>query len=278
MRLLEPVVRLLLDAGVGVGEMQQMLKKLYVQAALASSKDPRSSVSRIAALTGIPRGQVGAILRSTDQSGPPTRRGIQRAERVLRGWWTDPDFCDAHGRPLPLPLRGTRGSFVSLVKRYSGDPRARTLLHELLRVKAVRRLPDRRLEVLSRSFATVRWDSQGVALLGEQARDLLENLVHNLQRPQQPRYVRFILNDKVDPDYVPMLIRDLTQQAESFADRCDDALSDPNRTLNPTQAAQPATRLGVGIFILSDTTSVAPTTEPLLNVSVPRRRGSRVRK
>jgi hypothetical protein len=182
---------------------------------------------------------------------------MQRAERVLRGWWTDSEFCDASGRPSILPLRGARRSFAALVTRYSGDPRPRTLIKELLRVKAVRRLPDKRLEVLSRTFATARWDSIGVSVVGERVRDLLETLVHNLRRPQQARYTRFIINNEVDPRFVPLLIRDLTQQAESFADRCDDALTDPDRTIHPAIAVQSATRLGIGIFILEEPSSVA---------------------
>ena len=78
-----------------------------------------------------------------------------------------------------------------LVNRYAGDPRVRTLLEELLRVKAVRRLPDKRLEVLSPTFATVRWDGSGVEVVGERVRDLLATLLYNLKHPSRPRYARF---------------------------------------------------------------------------------------
>ena len=44
----------------------------------------------------------------------------------------------------------------SIVNRYAGDARVRTSLEELLRVKAVRRLAGKRLEVLSPTFATAR--------------------------------------------------------------------------------------------------------------------------
>ena len=62
-----------------------------------------------------------------------------------------------------------------------------TLLKELLRVKAVRRLPDGKLEVLSRTFATARWDNTGIEMVGERVRDLLDTLVHNLKHPSRPR-------------------------------------------------------------------------------------------
>ena len=116
----------------------------------------------------------------------------------------DPDFCDGSGVPLKIPLRGSRRSFAVLVKRYAGDPRARTLLKELLRVKAVRRLPDRRIEVLSRTFITARWENSGIESVGERVRDLLDTLVHNLKHPSRPRYARFVVNAEVDPRFVPL--------------------------------------------------------------------------
>ena len=69
--------------------------------------------------------------RRPEEHQPEPDRGGQRAERVLQGWWKDPDFLDRNGDPLKLPLRGTRRSFAALVKRYAGDPRVRTLLEEL---------------------------------------------------------------------------------------------------------------------------------------------------
>jgi hypothetical protein len=260
MRLLEPLVRLLLEAGIGVGEVHQLLKKTYVQVAAKNcAGDP--TISRIAALTGIPRDHVASLLQSSTEI-PTVERGVQRAERVLRGWWSDPQFCDASGQPLILPLHGPRRSFAALVKRYAGDPRVRTLLQELLRVKAVRRLPDKRIEVLSRTFATARWDATSVSLVGERGRDLLETLTHNLRRPQQPRYTRFIVNCDVDPKFLPVLIRDLTIQAESFANRAEDALTDPNRTLHGVHPDLGSTRLGLGIFIVEEQPSTDQELEP----------------
>jgi hypothetical protein len=161
-----------------------------------------------------------------------------------------------------LPLRGRRGSFTVLVNRYSGDPRVRTLLQELLRVKAVRRLPDKRLEVLSPTFATARWDGSGIEVVGERVRDLLATLVNNLKHPSRPRYVRFVVNSEVDPRFVPLLMRDLTEQAEVLADSFEDALNDPERVVRPARSAQDAHRLGVCIFVVEEPTLVDPVKEP----------------
>ena len=71
----------------------------------------------------------GGDLKAPREEHPPEpERGGQRAERVLQGWWKDPDFLDSNGEPLKLPLRGPRRSFAALVKRYAGDPRVRDAL------------------------------------------------------------------------------------------------------------------------------------------------------
>ena len=258
LRLLDPLVRLLLEAGIGVGEFHQLAKMAYARAARDATKEARPNISRIAVLTGIPRGEVAQILRHPEEYSAEPERGVQRAERVLQGWWKDTEFCDSEGQPLKLPLRGPRRSFAALVKRYAGDPRVLTLLKELLRVKAVRRLPDRHVEVLSRTFVTARWDNTGIEVVGERVRDLLDTLVHNLKHPSRPRYARFVVNAEVDPRYVPLLLRDITQQAEVLADSFQDALNDPERIIRPTRAAQDAHRISIGIFVTEEATLVEP--------------------
>jgi AcrR family transcriptional regulator len=257
LRLLDPLVRLLLEAGIGVGEFHQLAKMAFARAARDAAPEARPNISRIAVLTGIPRGEVAEILSRPDDQPPAVERGGQRAERVLQGWWNDPEFCDADGMPLQLPLRGPKRSFAALVKRYAGDPRTTTLAKELLRVKAVRRAPDGKLEVLSRTFVTARWDNAGIEMVGDHVRDLLDTLVHNLKHPSRPRYARFVANAELDPRYVPLLLRDITQQAEVLADTFQDALQDPERSIRPARSAQDAHRITIGIFVVDEATLVA---------------------
>ena len=258
LRLLTPLVRLLLDAGIGVGEFHQLAKTAYVRAARDAAQEPRPNFSRIAVLTGIPRGEVAKILRRADEKSPKPERGEQRAERVLEGWWTDPKFLGSSGRPLRLPLRGSRRSFTALVKKYAGDPRVMTILKELLRVRAVSRSEDDIIEVRSRNFATVRWDASGIDTAGEAARDLLEALVHNLRHPGRPHFVRFVGSSRIDPHDAPMLIRNFSVSADVLAESFDNVLSDPKHLVRATKAPQQAHRIRIGIFVTDEPTLVEP--------------------
>lgn len=252
LRLLDPLVKWLLEAGIGVGDLLSLAKIAYVRAAREEGRrtggeQRRPNASRIAVVTGLTRVEVASILAAGD-AVRPHERGRQRAERVLSGWWNDPAFQDASGEPAVLAVRGGRRSFAALVARYSGErPRVATILDELLRVKAVRRKSDGRLEALSRTYATVRWDPQGVMAFGEQLSEHCATLLHNLRFPARPRYVGRVVNARLDPRYVPMLTRDLEQQAESFTESADDALNHPSHTLTGKRAD--VTSLGVAIYV-----------------------------
>lgn len=253
LRILDPLVKWLIEAGMGVGDVVALVKTAYVRAAsdqgrLAGGESERPNVSRISVITGLTRIEVARILEA-GEAEPVDDRGRQRAERVLSGWWNDPNFQDDTGEPAILPTRGTKRSFTALVERYSGERwLVPTILEALLRVKAVRRRSDGRLQALSRSYATVRWDPDGVVAFGEELGEHCATLVHNLKFPAHARYARRVLNARLDPKFVPMLTRDLVQQAEGFANATDGTLNDRYHTLTGGSTKE-AGSLGVTLYL-----------------------------
>ena len=61
-----------------------------------------------------------------------------RAARVIAAWLRETDFLDGD-EPAVLPIEGNGATFSELVRRYSGDVTAGTVLYELTRVGAVER-------------------------------------------------------------------------------------------------------------------------------------------
>jgi hypothetical protein len=255
LRLLDPLARLLLESGIGVGELHGLIKRAFVQAA---RRQFGPNASRIAIVTGLTRAEVASILASAEGESVGGERGRQRAERVLSGWWNDPDFQTDLGKPAILPVKGARRSFQALCARYNGEPRTAAILEELVRVRAVRRQADGRVEALSRTYATVRWEPEGIAALGEQIAEHCATLLHNLNQPSRPRFTRRVVNTQLDPRFAPLLIRDMEQQAAAFADAVDDALNDPQHTVKPAQAVGNAMRLGIGLYVFEEPAQEAP--------------------
>jgi len=251
LRLLEPLVKLLLDAGVGVGDFIGLAKVAYVRAASGRSKNggreaQRPTASQIAVVTGMTRVEVASILATGEAVSRTAEHNRPRAERVLSAWWTDPAFLTPQGEPAILRMRGPRRSFVALCKRYSGDQRAAPILEELSRVGAIRRLPDGRVQALSRTYATVRWDPEGIAAVGEQLAEHCATLLANLEQPTRPRLARQVVNARLNPKYAPILIRDIESSLQVQADGLNDSLNDPLHTAEP---GAPAMRLGVGLYV-----------------------------
>lgn len=258
-RVLDPLVRLLLEAGIGVGEFVTVAKTAYVRAARDIGRESagevkRPNASRIAVVTGLTRLEVASILAAGEGGPEAPDRGRQRAERVLAGWWNDADFHE-QGEPAVLPVKGARRSFEALVSLYSGERwRTATILDELLKVKAVRQLPDGRLKALSRTVANVRWDPDGLASVGEQLAEHCETLLHNLKDPSHPRFAARVINTRLDPRYLPILMRDLRESADVFMQSQDRTINFVGHTLTGKESAKATTgapvRLGVTLYVI----------------------------
>jgi hypothetical protein len=255
-RLLQPLARWMLDAGIGVGEFVNLVKVAYVRAAVEQGRSvagsARPNISRIAVVTGLTRVEVASLLQRGEAEPRSSDRGRQRAERVLSAWWTDPEFLTAQGEPQVLRLRGPGRTFATLCQRYSGEKRSAPVLQELLRVGAVRELAEGRLQALSRSFTTMRWDPAGVEAVGEQLQEYCETLVENLRHPTRARFARRVVNTRLDPRHAPMLIREIEHSLAVRTDALHETLNDPTHT---AADGAPAMRLGVGVYVFEEASS-----------------------
>jgi Family of unknown function (DUF6502) len=261
LRLLEPLARLLLDARVGIGEFTALARLAYVKAAVREGHESRAgrvNVSRIAANTGLTRVEVAALL--AEQRGGPRRkqRGRVRAERVLQGWWSDPEFLDHSGAPARLRRKGARRSFVGLVKRHSGDAHnAAPILEELLRSQAVREHADGTLEAISRTCVNVGWDESGIEALGEELAEHIETLLFNLRNPDRPRFAKRILCGHLDPQAARVILPELAEQAEIFLEGAQDALNRPKHPQPKRLPPSSALRIAVALQFFQ-----APASDP----------------
>jgi hypothetical protein len=151
--MLKPLVRLMIAQGVTHAEFAETTKEVYVETALRHFEHKgRVNKSRVAILTGLTRKEVKNVIDRTLEEKQPDKT-YSRPERVLTGWYSDPNYTGPYGIPLELPYEATDSdspSVVELVKAYSGDMAPRQMLNELLgsgsvvevdgRYKAVRRI------------------------------------------------------------------------------------------------------------------------------------------
>ena len=184
--MMKPLVRLLINQGVTHSEFSEAMKDVYVETAIRHfSDDSKVNKSRIAILTGMTRKEVKNVIDRAlahDQG----RESKSRPERVLTGWHHDPEFQGPYGLPLDLPYDADPGSisFVTLVKRYSGDMSPRAMLDELLRGGSVAEV-DKKLKVLRRDFEPTALSSKLIARLGEVGHYVFGTAAANIEKKGQ---------------------------------------------------------------------------------------------
>lgn len=242
---LEPLAQLALEMQIGASEFIRLIEQAFIRAVegeAALAGRPRPGASAIAARSGLTRQRVSQLCSmGTPEKSRASERQPQTL-RILSAWKTDPKFCDRSGSPKILSVRGPV-SFSALVKRHGSGLRARSILKELERIKAVRFTKERRVEMIRRADIDAARKAQGIRDLGEFGREFLETLTHNLLNPETPRYHRRVVGLHVRDQEVPRLVRDAGSQASVWALALQDAITDNSVTVKPGPSAEKATRL-----------------------------------
>ncbi|HTT01298.1 MAG TPA: DUF6502 family protein [Steroidobacteraceae bacterium] len=182
-RVLHPLVRILVRFGVSAGELKAIVDSVYAHAGseYLTRQGERVTYSRLAVITGINRSFLPAILATPqDRFQPRSNTQLHRAARVLNGWYDDVHFQTRTGEPALLQITGQNRSFQQLAERYSGGVYYQTLLSELVRVGAVKRVGGDHVRALRRSLSAGGASAEALVAAGESAGDLLQTLEHNL--------------------------------------------------------------------------------------------------
>jgi hypothetical protein len=120
-------------------------------------------------------------------------------------WSTDPDYCDARGRPRVLERKGGPGSFEALAASVSNDVHPRTVLQELVRlgvaefVAGKTRDDDDRLRLCADAFVPRDGTPEMLQLLSDNVGDHLAAAVRNVMGGESPLLEQSIFADSLRP-------------------------------------------------------------------------------
>ena len=126
-RLLRPLVRLLMRAGITFPVLADLLRTLYVDVATQDLLVGHRSQtdSRVSLLTGVHRKEIRR-LRLLPAGTDPIPPAVTIGSAVIARWLGTPGYVDSEGYPLPL----TRVAFDSLVGAVTTDVRPRAVLDD----------------------------------------------------------------------------------------------------------------------------------------------------
>ena len=185
--MLKPLVKLFISQGVSHAEFAETAKEVYVEIAVRHFETSgRVNKSRVAILTGLTRKEVKNVIDRALEEGPQDKM-YSRPERVLAGWYGDPNYTGPYGIPLELPYEVTdknEPSFVNLVRTYSGDMAPRQMLNELIRSGSVVEI-DGRYKVVSRSYEPTALSPELIVRLGEIGHRFFSTAATNIEKKGQ---------------------------------------------------------------------------------------------
>lgn len=142
--LMRPLIRLLVREGVGLNELVELSKRVYIEQAMVQlgEEGRRITDAALSTMTGVHRKDVKRI--GTEAPVAPTeRRRKSLLETVMALWSGDARFIDERGAPRALERRSTareaeRATFEDLIEEVSKGVPPKALLDAWLQQGAVR--------------------------------------------------------------------------------------------------------------------------------------------
>ncbi len=195
-RVLLPLVRLLLDNGIGLPTAVEQLKAAYVKVAdreFRISGRPQSD-SRVSILTGVHRKDVRRLRRKPVADDAPPR-SVSLGGQIIVRWIGRQEYLDSRGRPRALPrLRRDGGarSFEALAESVSKDVGPRAMLDELLRLGIVEISRRDCVKLIKAAFVPREGYEEKAFYLAKNVHDHLAAAVDNLRDDAPPHLERSV--------------------------------------------------------------------------------------
>ena len=235
-KILTPLVKILLRNGVATETFIEISKRVYVDVAEKEFKIPGKdqTTARIATLTGLSRKEVLRLRKDQDDDQLLSLEKHNRASRVISAWVREVDFQDKVGRPVSLSFDGDKKSFSALVKKYSGDITARTILEELEHAGAVSILKDGRIKLVANTYIPKADNVEKVKILGTDVTDLIATIEHNLSHSsEQAFFQRKVWYNNIPDDCIDSMRKKVVKRGQAAIESIDREMAKCDRDANP---------------------------------------------
>jgi len=248
--MLKPLVKLFISQGVTHAEFAEAAKEVYVEIALRDFEtDDRLNKSRVAILTGLTRKEVKNVIDRALESGQQEKM-YSRPERVLAGWYGDPNYTGPYGIPLELPYEASgkdEPCFVGLVKTYSGDMAPRQMLKELLSSGSVIEI-DKRFKAISRTYEPTALSPELIERLGEIGQRFFSTAAMNIEKKGQGSgyFDRLVYaNEGCSDNVIELFDEYIKVRGQEFLEELDVWFSTNERSNKPKEF-----RRGTGLYMV----------------------------
>jgi hypothetical protein len=272
-RVLRPIVRVLIRAGIRFDEFAELARGVFVDTAIRDGLDNVTipTRARVSVVTGVSRQQVDYYIdnKGAIPSVKPTLASIM--VEVLQKWHTEPQYVGPYGIPLELEFEVGAGGrcFRALVGLVTETVSPGIVLEELLRVGSVTYSGETHFRAVSRYFMMPEpMSPQQIEYFGSALTRLAQTLEFNMD-PKNPdkRLERFVLADRGLPaDALPKFEKYARDRATEFLVDLDNWLTPYSASASVDDSARIASGLNIFLYVEppADTGALADLVKPPL--------------
>jgi hypothetical protein len=255
-RVLRPLVRILVRAGVRYDEFLELIRRIYVESAVRDGLGDGVPLTRarVSITTGVARRDVDRFIDKEDDI-PPLGKSLTRSlMEVLHEWHTNPQFVGPYGIPLELELGTAKGrSFQELVHFVNPGLNAKVALEELVRLRAVVRSGGTHIRTISRVLKPVEEMSPAqLEVFGNALTRLADTVQFNMDaRNAEKRLEQSVISDHGLPkEVVPIFEKYVRERVMELLIEIDNWLSPYSTKESPH--SEPDERIGIAVFQFVD--------------------------
>lgn len=222
-KILKPMIRILLRAGIPYLEFREVVKGAYVEAAVRDGiRGHTGPLTRsiLADHTGVPVADVNRFIDDPSLLAPPESTNQAIITEVLHIWCTNSHYIGPYGLPLELDLEETQGrNLTTLV--YEADPTAnpKSILRDMVEYGIVKPVGTQHYRAVARmNISNDIMSPQALDYFGKTMTNLANTLAHNYGGAPgaTPRLQRSVVADGGLPEYAlpefETLIKDKVQK------------------------------------------------------------------
>jgi len=254
---LRPLVRLLIRHEFTHLELTELIRQTYVEIAYDdfTIDGQEMTISRVAVLTGLSRKEVVRFRDMTNNNEALQKQKPNRAQRVVHGWLSDPEFLDKQSNPLVLPLKNLKkgkqhASFVALVKRYSGDITFGVVLEELNHIGVTRQPDEHTIELVNSAYVPRKDELEQVRVVATSVADLFNTAVYNIDaKDKNKRFQRQVVYSDINEEFVDEFKKLASKKSTPIIQELNAHLSKSRKQSNKGDKSTQK-RLGFGIYYI----------------------------
>lgn len=255
--ILRPMIRMLIRFEFTHAELSELVRQTYVEIADSDYviDDQEMTVSRVAILTGLSRKEVVRLRQLLEDDTTSMKQAPNRAQRVVQGWVHDKEFLDTKKNPKVLPVKGGKGSFVELVKRYSGDITFGAILEELNRIGVTRQPEKGMVELIETAYIPNEDNLEQVRILSMCVSDMFKTAVSNIDSDvEDKRFQRQVTYNLFDQNTADEFRVYSTEKAVAFIDDLNRFLA-KKRAKAGKKTRGKSMRIGMGVYHVEEAQS-----------------------